>query len=454
MLSVIAPGDTVFLDSSYAPAANVGNFGDVNVTFDVCCVINGYADTQTVFDLPPINQIMVTFDDWSVPPVDSFLYIMTVYTLLPADTVPSNDTLTKQIFARDGAGPIPDSALASDGAIELPGIDDDDYVLFYFDEPTNKPTIDAVNIDVVLSLSGGHTWLDGFGSIGSAVWNPLGDRLMVNLSVNVGPPTVAVGDTVVPDGSTITDEWGNPCDSPVILTGYFSPFHNVGVFSIDAPPDTVFTDSTYAPLASLANRGNKTESLAVTCAIDGYADTVAVTGFSPAGTTQAVFSLWAVPPDDSVTYLVTVAVMLDGDSVPGDDTLRKTVFVRDGTGPVPDSAFASDGSFARMGIDEDDYVLIHFNESTNKPVLDSSNIDTVLKLSSGHSWLDGVGNLLYSEWDSAGKQLSVFLAPLFGVPPTISVGDTIYPDGVTIQDVWGNACTKWVTLGGTFDPTG
>jgi photosystem II stability/assembly factor-like uncharacterized protein len=126
-------------------------------------------------------------------------------------------------YTVDLEGPIPDPAVASDGTNPIPGIDDDDYVFVTFDQPTNTPVIDALNIDNVLALSGGHSWLDGFSSIDSAYWNPPGDMLLIELSVNVSPPTVAVGDTITPDGVTITDEWGNPAVSPVVITGSFSP---------------------------------------------------------------------------------------------------------------------------------------------------------------------------------------------------------------------------------------
>jgi photosystem II stability/assembly factor-like uncharacterized protein len=124
-------------------------------------------------------------------------------------------------YTVDVDGPIPDSAMASDGANPLPGIDDDDYVLVYLDQPANMPVIDALNIDAVLTLSSGHTWLDGFGGLDTTYWNPAGDRLMIRLSVEVSPPTVAVGDTITPDGITITDEWGNPCTTQVIIGGSF-----------------------------------------------------------------------------------------------------------------------------------------------------------------------------------------------------------------------------------------
>jgi len=126
-------------------------------------------------------------------------------------------------YTVDLEGPVLHPAVASDGTTAAPGIDHDDYVLITFDQPTNEPLIDALNIDNVLVLSGGHSWLDGFSSIDSAYWNPPGDMLKIELSVNVSPPTVAVGDIITPDGVTITDIWGNPAVYPVVITGSFSP---------------------------------------------------------------------------------------------------------------------------------------------------------------------------------------------------------------------------------------
>jgi hypothetical protein len=115
------------------------------------------------------------------------------------------------------------SAAASDNAILLPGIDSDDQVLIQFSEPTNQPLIDATNIDQVLSLSGGHTWTDALGEIEGVVWGPAGDRILVSLSTNFSPPTIAVGDTITPDGMTIKDSWGNVAEAPVVITGSFDP---------------------------------------------------------------------------------------------------------------------------------------------------------------------------------------------------------------------------------------
>jgi hypothetical protein len=139
-----------------------------------------------------------------------------------------NSSSTDFYFVKpDIWGPEILSACASDGAIPAPGIDDDDYVLITFGEPTNKPDIPPMLgvIDSVLALSGGHNWSDGLGFIESAVWNATGDQLTINLSTGGGLPTVAVGDTIFPDGVTITDlnKWPNPCTSPVVITCSFGP---------------------------------------------------------------------------------------------------------------------------------------------------------------------------------------------------------------------------------------
>jgi photosystem II stability/assembly factor-like uncharacterized protein len=127
------------------------------------------------------------------------------------------------VYDVDLQGPILDSAVASDGTNPVPGVDNDDYVTIVFDEATNKPSIDAGNIDGILTLSGGHSWLDGFSAIGGVNWDPTGDRLAILLSDDGGTPTVAVGDTITPDGITITDQWGTPAVSPVVITGSFDP---------------------------------------------------------------------------------------------------------------------------------------------------------------------------------------------------------------------------------------
>lgn len=69
-------------------------------------------------------------------------------------------------------------------------------ILLSFDQFTGTPLITSLNIDSIFPISGGHTWLSGFGSIDSAIWNPAGTKLLVTLSATFSPPTIAVGDSI------------------------------------------------------------------------------------------------------------------------------------------------------------------------------------------------------------------------------------------------------------------
>ncbi|MCH7761868.1 hypothetical protein IIA15_10800 [candidate division TA06 bacterium] len=223
VVSIDAPGDTVFTNSIVIPVATVRNFGSVSDTFPVIVDIGAYTDTVWVFDILPDSTSQVIFADWQIPPGDSATYTMTVCSEVLNDLDPTNDCDQKIIFAHEGQGPVLLSAVASDNLIPIPGIDNDDQVLILFDEPTNRPVIDASNINTVLSLSGGHLWTDGANFIGGILWNMAGDGLWIILSTNSGLPTVVVGDTLFPDGVTIQDIWGNPAVSPVVITGSFDP---------------------------------------------------------------------------------------------------------------------------------------------------------------------------------------------------------------------------------------
>jgi hypothetical protein len=99
VVTLDAPGDTVFTDSTYAVMATVRNFGNITETFDVISTIGGYSDTVQVTGLPPDSSIQIPFSPWQVPPMDSTNYIMTVCTQVSQDSVTFNDCVSKSIFA-------------------------------------------------------------------------------------------------------------------------------------------------------------------------------------------------------------------------------------------------------------------------------------------------------------------------------------------------------------------
>ncbi|MDD3803248.1 MAG: T9SS type A sorting domain-containing protein, partial [bacterium] len=123
--------------------------------------------------------------------------------------------------------------------------------------------------------------------------------------------------------------------------------------------------------------------------------------------------------------------------------------------PTLDSAVAYEGSIVGDGIDGDDIVCLYFNRSMDSCTVNKGNIDEVLKLSSSHTWLDGTDSLGAVWWNSLRTRMFVKFKTNTE-KPTISVGDTIRPDSVTIN---GSApyiypCYNEVILKGDFGPEG
>ncbi len=141
--------------------------------------------------------------------------------------LPGSTTLSFQVHVANPPTLI--SAVASDNAIQQAGIDNDDYVLLTFDKAVNNVTVTALNVDSIFPLSNGHTWLSGFGTIGSAVWNPNYVKLLITLSTTVSAPTIAVGDTISFSGG----------QGKATLTGSFDPILGVRQ-SVTSSPSQLF----------------------------------------------------------------------------------------------------------------------------------------------------------------------------------------------------------------------
>jgi len=125
--------------------------------------------------------------------------------------------------------------------------------------------------------------------------------------------------------------------------------------------------------------------------------------------------------------------------------------------PNIDSVSAYDGAFTDSSVDKDDYVKLNFDEPTNEPRIETSNIDKILRLSGGHSWKSDSGRGVIKfpgEWVTP-SILKIYLSTLKigvgeGYPPTIEIGDTIYPDSISIFDKWGNICWSSCVIRGSF----
>ncbi|MEJ5307110.1 MAG: FG-GAP-like repeat-containing protein [candidate division WOR-3 bacterium] len=130
---------------------------------------------------------------------------------------------------------------------------------------------------------------------------------------------------------------------------------------------------------------------------------------------------------------------------------------RDPEAPEMVKADASDGMVVGEGVDYDDYIRIEFGGLTNEPKIDKSNIDSILRLSGGHSYLANGRYLDTCRWEIEGGK-SVLYIELTEIisKPTVMVGDTIYPDGVTIRsfEYPTYAISEPIVISGSFGPTG
>lgn len=100
------------------------------------------------------------------------------------------------------------SAQLLEGNVQSMGIDEDDTARVTFSAPVEPVSINAANIDQVLGLSAGHSWLSGNGQLGAANWNAAGDTLWITFLTEGGAPTLADGDTLVPNSETLISTEG------------------------------------------------------------------------------------------------------------------------------------------------------------------------------------------------------------------------------------------------------
>jgi hypothetical protein len=101
---------------------------------------------------------------------------------------------------------------------------------------------------------------------------------------------------------------------------------DIGTVILDAPGDTVFTDSTYPVAATVQNFGKSYLTFDVIATIDGYSDTAQVSCLHPDSSTQVNFSNWQVPSNDSTIYTMTVCIDVAFDVDTTNDCMSKTIF--------------------------------------------------------------------------------------------------------------------------------
>ncbi len=130
-------------------------------------------------------------------------------------------TLSGSFGVVDTTGPVLSSVVAKNtGGTDAK--EAGDTLELTFGEATNKPVINAANVNTVLVLNNSHSWLDGAGALGTATWSTDGTKLTIALTAGTSVPTVAVGDTVTLGGSVIKDAMSNDATGSKAITGSFA----------------------------------------------------------------------------------------------------------------------------------------------------------------------------------------------------------------------------------------
>jgi hypothetical protein len=106
---------------------------------------------------------------------------------------------------------------------------------------------------------------------------------------------------------------------------YPPPYHDVGVVSIDAPPATIFPNTTIDPSATYQNFGSTAETFDVYFVIDSsgttiYNETANIT-LDPGVDTTITFASWTCGAGDGIIYDITAYNYLSGDVNPSNDTI-------------------------------------------------------------------------------------------------------------------------------------
>lgn len=432
--------------------------------------------SPTVIATASNNPIPATFfvalstsSTWSdAAPADSITVSLAADGVVTSANSPTVTAASTSTITADTTGPQLTSVVASDTG-GAPGLNAGDSLVFTFGEATTKPALTAVDLATALTLSSGHTYLDGLGIFASQNWNAAGTQFTVVLSGNVNLPTVAVGDTVTMAGSLIKDAVGNAATGAVAITGTFGVASDttgptltsaVAADTGAAPGlnagDTIvftFNEATTKPVISAANVNSTLTLNNAHTYLDGLV-ALGATSWNAAGTqlTITLTTTSGVPSvvvGDTVTMNGSVIEDAAGNNATGTVSLTGTFGVAsDTTGPVLTSAIAQNTG-GNPGKEAGDSVLLTFGEATNKPSINSGNVNAVFALNNSHSWLDGAGNLGTASWNAAGTQLTITLSAGTSLP-TIALADSITVSGSVVKDAMNNNATGSVNLSGNF----
>jgi hypothetical protein len=153
-------------------------------------------------------------------------------------------------------------------------------------------------------------------------------------------------------------------------------------------------------------------------------------------------------PVDSFTATLGANGIITSSNSPTVTVVTTGAITADTTGPVLTNVVAKNtgGTSAK---EAGDSVQFTFNEVTTKPFITVSTLPTTFVLSNGHSFLDGLGVIMSSSWNTSGTVYTITLSSNNSLP-TVEPGDNVTMGGNLIKDSTGNVATGNQIISGSF----
>jgi len=280
------------------------------------------------------------------------------------------------------------------------------------------------------------------------------------VTVNSGPTSLLTSATTAPASSgqialfsvTLTENAGETLSSIDVVV---HDNGSSGVTTGDLASVSVYKDDGDGVFESAADAlagTNATVNVGATTTVaTGSNNTLTGVKFFVSIATSASWS--DASPADSITVTLPANAITTSENSPATSAVTTSAITADTTGPVLNSAVASDTGGAN-GKNAGDSIKLTFSEGTNKPAVTKSNIASILTLNNSHSFLDGAGEIGSTVWSSDGTMLTITLSASSTLP-SVAIGDilTIATPSV-IKDAHGNGATGNKVITGTFGTAG
>ncbi len=372
------------------------------------------------------------------------------------------------------------SIVALKGCGSTTSLEPNDLIIINFDANTCKPAIDGNNINQFLRVYDPngirHSWGGNLNDANdsftqapdiTAAWNTVGNQLTVTFNNDTSTVTLAIGDTIKINASAnLKDAASTTAASSAISPGISGTFVPTPVIISAVAADTGnnlglgCNDSVIITFSGPTNEPNFVANIN--------------TWLNP--TSNAVTHIWATTPSSSIAgswnadaNVLTVTFRNNvGSTIRVGDTLTLSTnaHLEDNGNTTPDSncSVTITGTFTsaptitslvasndgnNFGLGVGDKIRMTFNQYTNKPTIDSNNLDSLFRLNNSHTWGDDPN--IVNSWDVTGQVLTLTFNDIAN--STIWIGDTITIDpNANIKDALAttSGTSASSTLTGSF----